>query len=100
MTLLSWVIAIQASIACRFGQEVLRTAVGERRVAGCTRIGGRGGRLARDRSREGEADDERPAALEERLARKLLLMQQTRHDYAPAFAITAAACWIAVRIRG
>src|SRR4029079_8106394 len=56
---------------------------------------GRPGHRARDRER----DDERAATLHERLARELLL-QQVGHGYFPPFAITAAAFWIAVRIRG
>ena len=48
---------------------------------------------------EREADDHRAAALDERLARELLV-QDLGHGYFPPFAITAAAFWIAVRIRG
>src|SRR5205085_3229372 len=47
-----------------------------------------------------EADDERAAGLQELLARKVPLVEKTRHRYFPPFAITAAACLIAVRIRG
>src|SRR5262249_10840872 len=47
-----------------------------------------------------EADDECAAGLEELLPRELLLVQKTRHRYFPPFAITAAACLIAVRILG
>ena len=54
-----------------------------------------GGRSAGDR----EADDERAPSLDERLARELLL-QHLGHGYFPPFAITAAAFWMAVRIRG
>jgi hypothetical protein len=75
------------------GQEVGRGAGGERRVAG------RGRSLAGGGAEDAEADHERAAALDERLARKLLLMHETGH-HAPAFAITAAAFWIAVRILG
>ena len=49
--------------------------------------------------REREADDQRAAALDERLARELLV-QDLGHGYFPPFAITAAAFWIAVRMRG
>ena len=63
---------------------------------------------------EAEADDERAAPAQERRARELTLGQYTcigghvhqllrirrRGHHAPAFAITAAAFWIAVRIRG
>ena len=48
---------------------------------------------------ERESDDHRAAALDERLARELLV-EHFGHDYFPPFAITAAAFWIAVRIRG
>ena len=48
---------------------------------------------------DGEADDQRAAALDERLARELLV-EHLGHGYFPPFAITAAAFWIAVRIRG
>jgi hypothetical protein len=48
---------------------------------------------------DAEGHDHRAAALHERLARELLV-QQLRHDYFPPFAITAAAFWMAVRIRG
>src|SRR5207249_1183747 len=52
------------------------------------------------RTQQAEADDQRAASLHEVLTRKLLLMKKTRHRYFPPFAITAAACLIAVRIRG
>jgi hypothetical protein len=45
---------------------------------------------------EAEADDERAAALHERLARELLV-EHLGHGYFPPFAITAAAFWMAVR---
>src|SRR4029078_10644220 len=51
-------------------------------------------------AREAEADDQGAAAFQERLAAELLLMQETRHGYLPPFAITEAACLIAVKIRG
>ena len=54
---------------------------------------------ATPRRADGEADEHRAAALDERLARELLV-QHLRHGYFPPFAITAAAFWIAVRIRG
>src|SRR5581483_7463357 len=58
-------------------------------------------RLAREPCAErAEAEDDGTAALHERLARELLLVQEAGHPYAPPFAITAAAFWIAVRIRG
>ena len=44
-------------------------------------------------------DDQRAAALDERPARELLV-EHLGHGYFPPFAITAAAFWIAVRIRG
>ena len=47
-----------------------------------------------------EPDDQRAAALDELLTAELLLMQETRHGYLPPFAITEAACLIAVRMRG
>ena len=50
-------------------------------------------------TREAEADDEPAAGLHERLARELLV-EHLGHGYFPPFAITAAAFWIAVRIRG
>ena len=62
-------------------------------AARCARLAGEPG------TREAEADDQRAAALHERLARELLLVQEARH-HAPPFAITAAAFWIAVRILG
>src|SRR5206468_24353 len=46
-----------------------------------------------------EADDQRAASLDERFAAELLLVQEAGH-HLPPFAITAAACLIAVRIRG
>ena len=55
-----------------------------------------GGRPGAD---EAEADEHAARALDERLARELLV-QQFGHGYFPPFAITAAAFWIAVRIRG
>src|SRR5205823_13988131 len=48
---------------------------------------------------EREADDQRAAALEEALARELALVHEAGH-HLPPFAITAAACLIAVRMRG
>ena len=69
---------------------------------GCSRVRRRSGRARLAGSRragEAEADDQRAAALEERLARELLV-QDLGHGYFPPFAITAAAFWIAVRIRG
>src|SRR4051794_2412668 len=50
--------------------------------------------------RKTESDNQRAAALDERLAGELLLVKKARHGYAPPFAITAAAFWIAVRILG
>ena len=49
------------------------------------------------RAGQRETDDQRAAALDERLARELLL-EHFGHGYFPPFAITAAAFWIAVRI--
>src|SRR3954465_2599433 len=64
-------------------------------------IAGRLGRLRTEHGAERrEADDQRAAALDERPAAELLLVQKTSHVYAPPFAITAAAFWIAVRILG
>ena len=54
---------------------------------------------ARPAPSDAEADDQRAAALDERLARELLV-EHLGHGYFPPFAITAAAFWIAVRIRG
>src|SRR5262249_45508292 len=48
---------------------------------------------------EAEPDDQSPTALQEALPGELLLVQEPRH-HLPPFAITAAACLIAVRIRG
>ncbi len=48
---------------------------------------------------EADPDDQRTSAFQEALARELLLGNEARH-HAPAFAITAAAFWIAVRILG
>src|SRR5262249_61772563 len=73
-------------------QEVRRGPLAERRV------GVRGHRIAGPE--HAEADDERSAAAQELLARELLLVQETGHGYLPPFAITAAVCLIAVRIRG
>src|SRR6201999_4495953 len=50
------------------------------------------------RTHDAEADDQ-PAALDEGLARELLV-HDLGHRYFPPFAITAAAFWIAVRMRG
>ena len=75
-------------------------------VRGPCRLGGK--------PADAEADHERAAPAQERLARELALGQNTcigghvhhllricrRGHHAPAFAITAAAFWIAVRIRG
>ena len=70
----------------------------QRRVVAGRRDGRAG--LARDRrAAEAETHDHRAAALDERRARELLV-QHLRHRYFPPFAITAAAFWIAVRIRG
>ena len=69
-------------------------------VAGRVATGARRRLAGKGRAREAEPDDQRAAALDERLARELLLVQKTGHLYAPPFAITAAAFWIAVRIRG
>ena len=41
-----------------------------------------------------------PPPLTNDLRRELLLVQEAGHGYFPPFAITAAAFWIAVRIRG
>src|SRR5262249_26071265 len=60
----------------------------------------RGGRIARERPDGRDAGDGSARALEEALARELLLMHEARHRYFPPFAITAAACLIAVRMRG
>ncbi len=57
------------------------------------------GTAGKARTREAEADDECAAALQECLARKLALVQKAGH-HLPPFAITAAACLIADRIRG
>src|SRR5205085_5557408 len=74
------------------GQEVRRGALAERGV--------RVGRLCLSGSScEAEADDQCAAALDEGLARDVLLMHEARH-HLPPFAITAAACLIAVRMRG
>ena len=53
------------------------------------RVDGRGA-LAGERAGDGHADDQRAAALHERLAAELLLVQEARHLYAPPFAITAS----------
>src|SRR5438034_94264 len=78
----------------RVDLELIERAVARVRTVGCLRLPGK------CRAREREPDDQRAAALEEVLARELLLMQETRHGYLPPFAITAAACLIAVRMRG
>jgi hypothetical protein len=72
-----------------------------RRVRQVARRGRGGGtRLAAEtRSHDAEADDEGATALDERAARELLV-EHLCHDYFPPFAITAAAFWIAVKIRG
>src|SRR5204862_593094 len=77
------------------GRLVVRPVGGVRIVAGCLR-----GLRAETGAEDAEADEHRAAALEEVLARELLLVKKTRHGYLPPFAITAAACLIAVRIRG
>ena len=74
-------------------QVVVRGALVERREAVRRR------RLPGGGSRS-DGHDQRAAALDERLARELLLVKEARHVYAPPFAITAAAFWIAVRILG
>ena len=74
---------------------------------GLRRVGQAARRHTRRRARpsgrrtagQAEADDQGAAALEERRAR-VLPLEKTGHVYAPAFAITAAAFWIAVRILG
>src|SRR5205814_1979236 len=63
-------------------------------------LGGLRGLRTDTGAEDAEADEHRAAALQERLARELLLMQKTRHGYLPPFAITPAACLIAVRMRG
>ena len=89
-TVLSAVIASHASIVFRFGRKSSgpRCANGVLPVAACAAPRG-----------ALKADDHRAAALEERLARELLV-EHLGHGYFPPFAITAAAFWIAVRIRG
>src|SRR6186997_2060732 len=73
---------------------VLINAVARIRIDGRRRLAGE------RRAEDGEADDQRAAALDELLTAELLLMHEARHGYLPPFAITAAACLIAVRIRG
>ena len=75
-------------------QEVGRGALGIR----CVPVGRL--RLAGGARESTEADDERTATLDEGLAGKFLFVHEARHGYFPPLAITAAACLIAVRMRG
>ena len=88
LTVLSGLTRIQESTWAGVGQAARRHARGRARPAGRRSAG------------EAEPDDQGAAALEERRAGELPLAGDSVIVYAPAFAITAAAFWIAVRIRG
>ena len=86
----AWIVIQRVELVCRVGGQPLLEA------------NGLSAALALPASRAPatrEADDQRAAALDERLARELLLVRAALSS-CTAFAITAAAFWIAVRILG
>src|SRR5262249_61193853 len=74
-------------------ERVLIDTVARIRVAGRPRSSGP------CRTCKGEADDQCASPLQEGAARELLLVQEAGH-HLPPFAIVAAACLIAVKMRG